>query len=499
MSGPTKNCKDKVVANPKKKSMKVAIIGSGWSGMEAARALKKRGHNAIVFESGKDGPAGTSTKYSCHAHPTGSHYNRLPVDYIEIFVNNYTRFKQERAAYLKPNANSIHGIVYSDAKGRQSRTTPEQFKERSKYDSTSRSIELEDFNLQGFQQPTAINEERIINGEELKEKIRLEYIKADIPFYYDTPVTEITRVENGYLVKHGGDISEFDKVVNATGFQKFLPDNFKDNPFGLDVVYQPVVALVYQDTKPDTEEMYSLLLLDGSNPCLMPTANKGEYLLTHCGYTLLASCKTSEEAWQVINSVTTDFIRNKVKPKSEEDLSRYVKDFFERFKPVGFNGGVIAKLKTENEFRLSFAFESPDPLAPMSSNSASNGIIHVFPGKITSALNSGDEVVRLVEDDSLLFKDGYKYPKNGMLDFAAKEIANKPQEGSNLHYACTLNPYPELLNNSVNSYATNKNSVWNSSSSTKKYNTRSSKSEEKKPRSGSITDDIQHSLISVMF
>ncbi len=494
-------------AKSNKKSFKVAIIGSGWNGKEAAIALKKSGHRPFVFEGGKDGPAGTSTKYSCHAHPTGFHYNRLPEKYMKYFIENYSRFKTERAKYLKPNPNSIHGIVFADAKGRPSRTSPERFKERCKLDPTSRPIDMSEFNLKDFQEPIAINEERIINGDELKEQFRLDYLQARIPFYYDTPVTEVTRVQDGYLVRHGNMSSVFDKVVNATGFQKFLPENFKDNPFGLNVTYQPVVGLVYEDTKAHERDIFSLLLLDGSNPCLMPTATDNRYLLTHCGYTLLASCATPEEAWDVIDSVTTEFIRKKVQHNSEEDLLRYVNDFYERFKPIGFNGGVIAKPNTENEFRLGFAFECPDSIMTSRSR-ASNGIIHVFPGKIASSLRAADEVVQLVEGDSLVCKEGYKYPLDGMLDVASNEISKKPAQGSNLHYACNVNPYPELLQKKRKSnYLGNSSVLWKCTEERKSRNSDSddercsSKTSRlgRSLRSGSITDEIQHSLLEVKF
>ncbi len=445
------------VVKSKKKSLKVCVIGGGWSGRESAITMKKNGHDVSIFEKGEDGPAGTTPLYSGHTHPSAVHYLRIPKKYIKYFIENYSEFKQKRGKFLRDNPNSIHGIVDTDAKGRPSRTSVEKFRERCKFDPSARKIELADFNLHDFQEPVAINEERIINGEELKEQFRLDYLKEDIPFYYNTPVTEVTRVRGGYLVKSGDNEFKFDKVVNATGYQKFLPPNFHENPFELEVIYQPLVGIIYEDMMADKKDIFSLLLLDGANPCLMPCGNN-RYLLTHCGYTLLASCATPEEAWKVINSVTVDFVKNQVKPKAEADLQRYVSDFFDRFKPVGYNAGVIAKPNTANEFRLSFAFESPDPCIGIDEND--NGIIHVFPGKIASSIRASREVLQLVEHRDLSFKKGYKYPTKGMLDVASKEIASKPKQDSKLHYSCKVNPYPELLSDKNHSYSSNTSCMW---------------------------------------
>lgn len=480
----------------------VAVIGTGHFGAAAARALKKNGHRPVVFEIGKDGPAGTSTKYSCHTHPTGSHYNRLPEKYIKLFIENYDRFKRERGDFLRDNNNSINGIVETDAKGQPSLTSPEKFQERCfKHDPTARLINLTDFDMLPIPLAIATNEERIINGESFKEKVRLSYIEEDIPFYYDTPVTSITRVADGYEITYASNNHAqsstliFDKVVNATGFQKFIPENFHNNPFGLEVVYQPVVGLVYEDMKAGEKDLFSLLLLDGANPCLMPTANDNEYFLTHCGFTLLASCKTPAEAWQVLNSVTKDFIRTRVQPSSEADLMRYVDGFHDRFRPVGFNGGVIAKPKTRNEFRLGFAFASPDPL--MEDIDFSNGIIHLFPGKITSSLRTADEVVQLVEGRDLLNREGYQYAKDGMLDFAAEEIAQKPEQGSNLHNACSMQPYPEILK-----YSSNRHTLWKENSdsdSESRYSISSRTRSRGSSRSNSLTDDQYFPLKEVKY
>lgn len=407
---------------------RVCIIGGGIFGHEAALSLKKAGFDVFVFDSGKHGPEGTSVKYSCHLHPTGLHYCRLPPEkYVPIFSKNCERYREEKANYLRPNPNSIHGILDTDAKGQPSRTTSDEFLTLSKLDPTSRPIKLSDFNLKGLKAPIAIAEERIITGDELKEQFRLEYIKYGIEFCYGTPVTDITREYDGYLVTVGGISAKFDYVVNATGFQKIIPESFKDNPFDLEVIYQTVVALIYEDTEASEKEIFSLLTLDGASACLMPTANFKEYLLTHGAYTTIGSFSTQKEAEERESTITSDFILEEVKPKAEADLSRYVNDFDKRFKYVGYNSGLIAKLNTENEFRLGFSFVGPD------------GIIYLFPGKFASSLPTGDEVVQLIKGEFLLDKNGYKYLKNGMLDIASKEVAQKPNYKNGLHYACMVN------------------------------------------------------------
>lgn len=418
-------------ASSKVGTKKIAVIGSGWYGKEIALALKKNGHKVIVYERGEELASGTSGLYSSRTHPSGLHYLRVSHKMVNYLKQHYNEFVETRGKYLRPNRNAVHGIVYSDANGAPSRTNVEEFRERYKLDDTARRVEHADFGLQNVQEPVAIKEERIINGEELREQFRLDLRAAGVEFLCDTAVQEIQEEDEGFLVKTKRIESKFDHVINATGFQKFVPDTFKNNPFNIQVIYQAASGFLYEDMQSGIKENFSLLFLDGANPCLMQSSDS-QYILTHGKYTLLASRNTPEEARQALDKAKEiNLLESKIKPLVEADLLRYYPNFFERFKYVGYNCGVVAKVLTETEFRLGFALQTPDK------------VIHAMLGKISNAPAVARECVQLVESNGTTEIQGYAYPSDGILSSSMHELGEKPQQQGK-HYACLVNPYPEL-------------------------------------------------------
>lgn len=424
-----------------RKNTKVAVIGSGWYGFEAALALS-RDHKVVMFEAGKDLAAGTSGKFASRTHPRGWHYLRSEKT-RSTCKEHYPIFVSKRKKYLVENNNAIHGIIAEkDAMGNLSKTSPAEFEKICKGDKNARTFDVKKNGYLNIEAAVTTNEESIVTGSKLSEIMRGDLLKADIEFFCNCPVLNVKKESNKYVLELSKGTAEFDYVVNATGFQRFLPENFSNNPLGMKVVYQSAIGLLYEEKNP-SKDPFSILLLDGANPCLMPRSD-GKYYLTHANYTLLASCNSPEEASNIFKLVDDNFIKNRVRADAEADLCRYFPTFSDKFKYVGYEKGVIAKLHTDEEFRSGFSFKDP------------KGVVHLFPGKITNAMHVADECRSLIIGENLEQKDSYQYVKNGTIYNSLKEISLRPPSSYKGHNTCTTNPYPQLLkntNNNVDNFA----------------------------------------------
>jgi hypothetical protein len=412
------------------KSLKknVGVIGCGWYGYEAAIALKKAGFNVKIFEAGPDVASGTSGKFAGRTHPSGLHYLRSRKTRKNC-RKDYGPFVKKYPHMLIENTQAIHGLVYSDSQGRPPKVDARTFNKICKGDRTAKQFDTKKHGYQGLQEAVTITEPAIIVGDPLRARLRESLMKEGIPFVCNYPVVDVKRQGSSFKVSGEDSSAEFDLVVNATGFQNLTPKDFDNNPFQLAVRYQPCLGLIYEDTMPGAGN-FSFLGLDGANPCVMPMGNN-HYMVTHGINTILASCKTPEEAKRVLGRVNVDFLMNTVKAQTEQDMQRYYPDFCKRFKFLRCEGDVIAKPLTNTEFRAGFAMKAPD------------GVIHTFPGKISNAPRVGKEVAHLATNKQLSKKRGYQYPSKGILASAQQELGEKPT--GLIHNTCLSNPYPHLL------------------------------------------------------
>ena len=228
-----------------------------------------------------------------------------------------------------------------------------------------------------------------------------------------------------------------DFVVNATGYQSLTPNlTVEARPLGFDVVYQACIAFRYEDTAPG-EGPLSFIVMDGWFPCLMPNIDDGpvacdqqprengyskgqphsaeagsisrlsspsrrHYILTHGSYTILGSFPRPEQAQHLLDCVfspspssspssppcesaftNASHPISQLRTAAETEICRFWPLFRGRFQYRGCQGSVLAKLRTECEFRSSFVF-------------AQDRIIYVFPGKISNVFRACDDVVSLI-------------------------------------------------------------------------------------------------------
>ncbi|MDP3704308.1 MAG: FAD-dependent oxidoreductase [Legionellaceae bacterium] len=412
----------------KKAPKDVAIMGAGWYGIHLALALRETGYKVVILEKDKDILSGTSGTFGIRTHTAGLHYPRSKKT-RQICTRNYTKFCAAYSNLLVQNKFSIHALVKEDALGNASKVGLQTFQDVCREDKTCESFETEAHGYQGLLDAVTINEPSILVGEQLREILRSDLIHADIPFVCNYTVQKVEDRGNKItVIGDNGTEFEFDQVINATGFQSLLPENFKNNPFGLIVIYQPCLGLIYEDMMPDSGS-FSFLALDGANPAIMPYVT-GQYMVTHGYYTILASCDSPQEAAAILGRLTDDFVEQKIKTLTEQDILRYMPGFNQRFRYVGWKESVLAKPLTDTEFRCALTFSDP------------NRVIHAFPGKISSVFDTEQEVLALIKNRNCSERNGYRFVNNGVLADASVEIRQKPT--GNGHNTCMSNPYPEL-------------------------------------------------------
>ncbi|MCB1827377.1 MAG: hypothetical protein KDH94_03045, partial [Coxiellaceae bacterium] len=215
-------------------------------------------------------------------------------------------------------------------------------------------------------------------------------------------------------------------------------------PFDMKVAYQICLALEYKDRTP-SEKPFSFIVMDGWFPCFMPyddrpisdTGPVSKYIMTHGKWTIVGSYDTPEEAHSSFRKLDDDFIDKHVKQPTEKHMRQFWADFSKRFEYVGWSGAVLAKVKTDSEFRGTFVFQ--EPITDM---------ICVFPGKITGIFDADRETLNLISGQSVLTTlEGYRYIRDGVLYTAGPEInADRKFDGRS---TCELQTHRDLLDNKL--------------------------------------------------
>ena len=154
-----------------------------------------------------------------------------------------------------------------------------------------------------------------------------------------------------------------------------------------------------------------------------------KYIMTHGKWTIMGSFKTSTEARVLLDSLDDYFIKDKIRTQCEAEMKKFWPKFDNRFKYIGWKGAVVAKLKTNKEFRSAITFEK-------------DGVIHIIPGKVSNIFDAGYEVLALIEKRNILHSGNYRYVKEGELDRSMNEIQEKPDP--HLRNTCNLQTYQEL-------------------------------------------------------
>lgn len=415
--------------------MVIGIIGAGWYGCHIALVLKKAGHDVMIFEKNDDLFKGVSGNFGIRLHK-GPHYPRSHAT-RESCRESFVQFCETYPDLVVEHEFSIYALGKEDALGQPSKVTAEQFKEVCYESNECQALNLETTEFKELDFAAKLDEPSIVLGARLREAFRQKLIDAKIPVLCNLPVKSIQRQSDKTIVVTGDAVHRvFDKVINTTGYQSFIPDGLKNNfPVNMEAVFQPCLALCYQDKKPMSKPI-SFIVMDGWFPCLMPYVDeapyKNRYIMTHGNYTIMGSYDTPQQAHKVLNELTDDFVLTKIKANAEREMCRFWPSFLGRFTYVGWKGSVLVKLKTQREFRSAVTFEH-------------DNVIYAIPGKVSNIFNAAQEVVALIENQQCLDERGVRFMRNGVLDRARIEIEEKPGLGE--ANTCTLNTYEDLNKN----------------------------------------------------
>lgn len=413
-------------------SSSVGIIGGGWFGCHLALALKRKGFPVTLLEKDKELLSnGVSGKFGIRLH-AGPHYPRSDETRAGCH-RSFKKFKEEYPELLQEHAYSIYGLGINDANNAPPKVSKENFTAVCKECEGYEEIEFEKMGFQNLQYAAKVIEPSIKIGSPLR-KIFLDLLtNAGVNIIYNFEVSSIQSISTGIVVSDGNTDYPFNYVINTTGYQSLLPT--RPLPFNAEALYQPLLALVYQDTRP-LEKPYSFIVMDGMNPCQMPYPDEenpsNRIVITHAKWTTLGTFKELSEANRVLSQVTDQFIDMEVKPNCEKEINRYWPEFSSRFIYIKWIGAVLAKMKTDKEFRGAITFQ--DMLSKM---------IFVFPGKISNIFDTENEILSLLNSNNLIFENDYCFVKGGVFDAASNEISEKPKDKNN--NTCELQPYRQHL------------------------------------------------------
>ncbi|MBP5952247.1 FAD-dependent oxidoreductase [Pseudomonas sp. P42] len=413
--------------------MKIAVVGAGWNGAHCALELVTAGHQVVLLDKHPDIFQGVSGDFGIRLHK-GPHYPRSR-NTRESCLEVFDRFRETYPELVVTHDSAIYAQGTRDALGNRSKVSNDAFAHVCHESPECREVDLSSSAFAGLESAFDLDEPSVVLGDRLRSYFRERLAVAGVQIHSGFCVEKIVRKANQSLVyRDDGSVLAFDLVINTTGFQSLLPAHFeRDFPFDVEVVYQPCLALCYQDRQP-SEKLFSFIVMDGWFPCLMPAITSqgsfpANYILTHGSYTIMGSFPTVAQADSLLEGLTDEFVAAKVKAFAEAEMCRFWPEFSRRFHYTGWKGSVMAKLKTRSEFRSAVTFEN-------------EGVIYVFPGKISNVFNAADEVLALIANRSSIEKNGFRYAAQGVLDIAHCEMTQKPEFGE--QNTCNLQTYTQL-------------------------------------------------------
>lgn len=429
------------------KKNKIAIIGSGWYGVHIALVLKSKCPTCKItlFEKNPDIFSEISGKFGIRIH-SGLHYPRSEETRIAC-RKGFHQFFNYYPELITPHMYSVYGVGIIDANGDPSKIDKEKFASICKELEIYSEILPADWGYDNLSFAVNVEEPSLILGEPLRNFFSAALTNAGVKLLCNFHVTRVEKRLNNQLVVRGkqGEMRKkksfiFNHVINTTSYQALIPDP-KGLPLKMEIVYQPCLALIYEHTEQPLPKLpFSFIVMDGWFPCLMPyddRINKNQvfskYIMTHGKWAIMGSYKTAKEAKNCLSSVTDKFIAQQVVPNCEKEMERFWPTFKQKFTYTTWIGAVLAKIKTEREFRSAVTFKNRE-----------NGMIYVIPGKVSNIFDAGNEVLSLVGlNQKKVIKEGnYCYVEGGTLFTAKHEIAEKPK--NILQNTCELQPYGKI-------------------------------------------------------
>ncbi|KAL4928121.1 FAD-dependent oxidoreductase [Aspergillus undulatus] len=395
----------------------VVIIGGGWSGCHTALELAAAGYNVTLIEKGAELFQGVSRQFGIRIH-RGPHYPRSSST-RESCRRTFDRFCEKYPEVVVPVQPAIYALAHRDSTGRESKVDADTFGEVCRESKECSEVDVSYFGPNSeLEVAYSLDEPCALLNPYLKIYFETKLFKAGVRIRQNEEVTQVWKLDGGYCISTAsGKEDVFDKVVNATGYASALPDGLLSNlPIKAQIKYQVCTALSYTDTWTNQPPM-SFIVMDGWFPCLMPCVgepeHKADYVVTHGAYTILGSFDSHAEAGSCLSSLAPDFMTGQIRSKIEEQMERFWPGFTQRFRYKGWKGSILPKLVTDTEFRSSVVFEA-------------DGVIYIFPGKITNVVDAADEVFALINKIDVIRCNGYGYARESELYRSRKEIEKLP-------------------------------------------------------------------------
>lgn len=415
--------------------MRIAIIGAGWNGCHLAIELTKAGHDITVLEKLPAILSGCSGTFGIRLH-RGPHYPRSKST-REGCHAAFERFCETYPEIIKHHQDSIYAHGERDAEGCPPKVSADTFKDVCFETKECQKVDVEAKAVQGVTAAYDVDEPSVAIGTELRRFFEHKLAAEGVEVVLDVEVQKIRRRPGEPLtvvyrknspgnrcLRRTGFL-DADFIVNATGYQSLTPNqttsvDAEAQPLGCDVVYQACIAFRYEDTAPG-EKPFSFIVMDGWFPCLMPSIDgdpaayatspqpsppRRHYILTHGSYTILGSFTRPEQAQDLLDRVCSPSpsfspssssrdsaftneanLVSQLRTAAETEICRFWPPFRDRFHYRGCQGSVLAKLRTECEFRSSVVF-------------ARDSIIYVFPGKISNVFRASDDVLSLIATEA---------------------------------------------------------------------------------------------------
>lgn len=406
---------------------RVGIIGAGWYGVYLAIYLTKLDPNlkVVLLEKASELFNGISGMFGIRLH-VGPHYPRSKKTRDNCH-ETFEQFCKEFPEIINWQEYAIYALGFTDVDGAPSKVNAETFDEVCKEFRLKEKIDTAKWGYKNLQSAYDLDEPSVKLGKPLREYFKNQLNALNIETHYNYTVRQVSKESTQFFVTDGNDKMYFDHLINTTSYKDFLPVQ-PELPLDMKIFYQPCLALMYYDksSTPKTKP-FSFIVMDGWFPCVMPyddgeliEGKHQKYIMTHGKYTIRGSYTNLYDASKELKRVNESVsIQNQVKSNCEAHINKFWPDFENRFVYLKLVGTVLAKIRTNVEFRSAVTFQD-----------ANSGIVQVIPGKISNIFDVAKEVVPLIKNKDIVRDGDYRYVENGVLDAARKEITEKIEDMS---------------------------------------------------------------------
>lgn len=270
---------------------KIAVIGGGIFGGEAAKELAERGNEVTLYEHGLDLLSGASANNHLRDHK-GYHYPRSP-ETVKECIRARGSFEKEYGACISQPFDHFQGLARTKD---GSKTSPEDYlrfcdKFGLPYEIVSPPkgiFNLEDKDIRCVIKVPEYSYDPDVMRELLKSRLKSSGVEVKVD--HKVVGGEIAGMEKILTIDspYGTKRESFDAVVNAT----YSNSNDFDRWFGLPqkkVLYELVEML---ELELPIKEKFGLSIFDGPFPTLMPRPKEGRYTLAHIKESILRDLAT---------------------------------------------------------------------------------------------------------------------------------------------------------------------------------------------------------------